>query len=164
MVSYKIYIGIVSYNDCEGLRKTLEETLPLLHDNLRIIIKDAESVDGTSEVALDAASRSEYIDYVSCPDDGIYSGMNYIIKAVPEDASLIFLGCGDYFIKFNPPKIQSDILFGDCYVGDKFFLSSGSYFKNFATVWLHHQSLLIKASILKNLDLGKSSPFMRTMI
>ena len=113
MESYKIFIGVVAFNDCDGLKHTILKVKPLLNDNVQMIIKDAVSNDGTREVALEAALNSEYIKAESSHDTGIYNAMNRIIEMAPDDASLIFLGCGDYFIRFNPPKIQYDMSFGD---------------------------------------------------
>ena len=150
MESYKIFIGVVAFNDCEGLKHTILKVKPLLNDNVQMIIKDAVSNDGTREVAREAALSSEYIKAESSHDTGIYNAMNRIIEMVPDDASLIFLGCGDYFIRFNPPKIQYDMSFGDCMIDNHLFISSSSYYKNFLTGnRLHHQSLLTKVSILK---------------
>ena len=159
MESYKIVIGVVAYNDREGLRHTILKVKPLLNDNVQMIIKDAVSNDGTREVALEAARTSEYIQAESSYDTGIYNGMNYIIKMVPDDASLIFLGCGDYFIRFYPPKVQHDMSFGDCMIDAHLFISSSSYYKNFLTGnRLHHQSLITKASILKKRPFREKFP------
>lgn len=159
MQSYKIFIGIVAYNDCEGLKHTILKVKPLLSDNVQMIIKDAVSSDGTREVAQEAAMNSKYIQAESSYDTGIYNGMNYIIEMVPDDASLIFLGCGDYFIRFNPPKVQYDMSFGDCMIDTHLFIGSSSYYKNFLTGnRLHHQSLLTKASILKKRPFREKFP------
>ena len=159
MQSYKIFIGVVAYNDCEGLRQTILRVTPFLCDSVQMIIKDAVSNDGTREIALEAARTSEYIQAESSRDTGIYNGMNYIIRMVPDDASLIFLGCGDYFVRFNPPKVQHDMSFGNCMIDTHLFISSPSYYKNFLTGnRLHHQSLITKASILKKRPFREKFP------
>jgi glycosyltransferase involved in cell wall biosynthesis len=71
----KISVISVTFNNCNGLRDTLNSIARLDVSPLEIIIIDACSTDSTFEVVQEYKKVLNII-YVCEVDDGIYDGMN----------------------------------------------------------------------------------------
>lgn len=90
----KFSIITVNYNNCEGLRKTIESVVNQTYKDFEYIIIDGGSTDGSVDVIREYAGRIDY--WVSEPDKGIYNAMNKgILKATGE--YLNFMNSGDCF-------------------------------------------------------------------
>lgn len=90
----KFSIITINYNNCDGLRKTIESVVNQTYIDFEYIIIDGGSTDGSVEVIRDYADRIDY--WVSEPDKGIYNAMNKgILKATGE--YLNFMNSGDCF-------------------------------------------------------------------
>lgn len=99
----KYSIITINFNNCDGLRKTIESVIDQRFQDFEYIIIDGGSTDGSVEVIKEYVDRIDY--WVSEPDNGVYNAMNKgIIKAKGEYIN--FLNSGDYF---NNTNVLSDI-------------------------------------------------------
>lgn len=94
----KISIITISYNNLEGLKKTVSSVIQQTWQEFEYIVIDGGSTDGSKEYL---ESHNDIIEHwVSEPDNGIYNAMNKgINKATGE--YLLFLNSGDYFHDVN---------------------------------------------------------------
>ena len=91
----KLSIITINYNNCEGLRKTIESVVNQTWRDFEYIIIDGGSTDGSVDVIKEYANRIDY--WVSEPDRGIYHAMNKGID-VAKGEYCIFMNSGDSFI------------------------------------------------------------------
>lgn len=90
----KFSIITINYNNCAGLRKTIESVVNQTYTDFEYIVIDGGSTDGSAEVIREYADRIDY--WVSEPDKGIYNAMNKgTLKATGE--YLNFMNSGDCF-------------------------------------------------------------------
>ena len=90
----KYSIITVNYNNCEGLRKTIESVINQSYKDFEFIIIDGESTDGSVEIIK---QYEPYITYwKSEKDKGIYNAMNKGICEAKGDY-LNFMNSGDIF-------------------------------------------------------------------
>lgn len=94
----KLSIITINYNNCSGLRKTIESVVNQTWHDFEYIIIDGGSTDGSVEVIKEFASQIDY--WVSEPDKGIYNALNKgLAKANGEYCN--FMNSGDCFYSFN---------------------------------------------------------------
>ena len=121
----KLSIITVCYNNCEGLRKTMESVKTQTFKDYEYIVIDGGSTDGTVELIKE---NEQHIDYwVSEKDSGIYNAMNKGIEAA-KGKYCYFLNSDDYIAVpntlekiFEQVKGNPDIIYGNLAVrkGDK---------------------------------------------
>lgn len=75
----KLSIITINYNNCDGLRKTIESVVNQTYRDFEYIIIDGGSTDGSVEVIKEYADRISY--WISEPDNGIYHAMNKGVSA-----------------------------------------------------------------------------------
>lgn len=113
----KYTIITINYNNCDGLRQTIENVIHQTYTDYEYIIIDGGSTDGSVEVIKHYADKITY--WVSEPDKGIYNAMNKgILKAHGE--YLNFMNSGDYFydnkvLEGIIPFLTADIVQGNLY-------------------------------------------------
>lgn len=90
----KFSIITVNYNNCEGLRKTIESVVSQTYHDYEFIVIDGGSTDGSSDVLKEHDKDITY--WVSEKDTGIYNGMNKGIAKATGDY-LNFMNSGDCF-------------------------------------------------------------------
>lgn len=90
----KYSIITINYNNCEGLRKTIESVISQSYQDYEFIIIDGGSNDGSRELIEQYSDNITY--WVSEPDKGIYNAMNKGIHAAKGDY-LNFMNSGDIF-------------------------------------------------------------------
>lgn len=94
----KYSVITINFNNCEGLRHTIESVTGQTYNDYEYIIIDGGSTDGSAEVIKEYADQIDY--WVSEPDDGIYNAMNKgVIQAHGEYC--IFMNSGDCFYDQN---------------------------------------------------------------
>lgn len=90
----KISVITINYNNCDGLRRTLESVAAQTCKDFEYIVIDGGSTDGSVELIKQYESIITY--WVSEPDRGIYHAMNKgVAKATGEYCN--FLNSGDKY-------------------------------------------------------------------
>lgn len=95
----KLSIITINYNDCAGLRKTMESVLTQTYRDFEYVVVDGASTDGSVDVIRASALQAETLNlkWLSEPDKGIYNAMNKGIK-MAHGEYLLFLNSGDYLV------------------------------------------------------------------
>lgn len=94
----------ISYNDVDGIKKTISSVFDQTFSNYEYIIIDGDSSDGTKEIAEKYKQAFNELGnkytLISEKDNGIYDAMN---KGIRESSGqwLIFLNSGDTFADSN---------------------------------------------------------------
>ncbi|SHF41371.1 Glycosyltransferase involved in cell wall bisynthesis [Bacteroides luti] len=90
----KLSIITINYNNCNGLKKTIESIVNQTYSDYEYIIIDGGSTDGSVEIIKEYADKIDY--WVSEPDKGIYNAMNKgILKSTGEYCN--FMNSGDSY-------------------------------------------------------------------
>lgn len=84
----------INYNNCDGLRHTIESVARQECNNFEYIVIDGGSTDSSVEVIKEYAPKIDF--WVSEPDGGIYNAMNKGVIHAHGDYC-IFLNSGDSF-------------------------------------------------------------------
>ena len=112
----KLSVITINYNNCTGLRRTLESVMPQLDNDIEYLVIDGGSTDGSRELIDSVSDRLAY----SCSekDNGIYNAMNKGVRHAKGEY-LLFLNSGDYLYekdtlsKVLPQLKGTDIIYGD---------------------------------------------------
>lgn len=152
----KYTIITVNYNNCEGLRQTVQSVISQTYKDVEYIVIDGGSTDGSVEVLKQYEKYFSY--WVSEKDKGIYNAMNKGIKHAHGDY-LNFMNSGDMFFSNT---VLEDVL---CYLGDdivhgkQYDRSRGNYpflisqvptMAYFYESSLQHQSCFIRRELFKD--------------
>lgn len=100
----KLSVITINYNNCDGLKKTIESVVNQACTDFQYIIIDGGSTDGSVEVIKEFANRIDY--WVSESDRGIYHAMNKGID-VAKGEYCIFMNSGDVF--HNAASIKDSV-------------------------------------------------------
>lgn len=100
----KLSIITINYNNCDGLRKTIESVIGQTYSDFEYIIIDGGSKDGSTEIIKRYAEQIDYC--ISEPDKGIYNAMNKGIAAANGEY-IQFLNSGDCLC--SPSTIEAII-------------------------------------------------------
>lgn len=90
----KVSIITISYNNAQGLRRTIESVIAQQYTDYEYIIIDGGSTDDSSQIIETYSDRISY--WISEPDKGVYNAMNKGI-AVAKGEYLHFLNSGDCY-------------------------------------------------------------------
>ena len=90
----KVSVITISYNNAEGLRRTIESVVAQNYSDYEYIIIDGGSTDNSLQIIESYASHISY--WVSEPDKGVYNAMNKGI-AQAKGEYLHFLNSGDCY-------------------------------------------------------------------
>ena len=88
----KFSIITINYNNCEGLRRTIESVVNQTCRDFEYIIIDGGSTDGSVDVIKQYANQIDY--WVSEQDKGIYNAMNKGV-VVSKGEYCLFMNSGD---------------------------------------------------------------------
>ncbi len=146
----------VTLNNLNGLEKTSQSITPQTCKNYEWIIIDGGSTDGT-KAFLDTTNSN----WTSETDNGIYDAMNKGIKRA-NGQYILFLNAGDalenkntlYEIHERIKDQPYDFLYGDSVErkdANLFFKRSRPHFKITEGMFTHHQAMLYRAKLLKNI-------------
>ena len=154
----------INFNNCDGLRRTIESVVNQTNADYEYIVIDGGSTDGSVDVIQKYSDRISY--WVSEKDDGIYNAMNKGVRHAHGDYCL-FLNSGDSFYDkhvLNKNLLsdnKSDIVVGRL-VSDsdgRELFSPPSYdisMYYFYTSTLPHQASFIKTKLLKQYPYDES--------
>lgn len=112
----KLSIITINYNNCDGLKRTIDSVVSQTFTDYEWIIIDGGSNDGSRELIEQYQEHFTY--WVSEPDKGIYNAMNKGIEKANGEW-LLFLNSGDWLYDDNTLKkvfsktYEADILYGD---------------------------------------------------
>ena len=154
----------INFNNCDGLRRTIESVVNQTNDNYEYIVIDGGSTDGSVDVIQKFSDRISY--WVSEKDDGIYNAMNKGVRHAHGDYCL-FLNSGDVFFVDTVIETCSKLCFNkDIVVGKLFSFDGGKNLflvpKNkitmyhFYTSTLPHQASFIKTELLRSYPYDES--------
>lgn len=156
MKSPFLSIITINFNNCEGLKKTIESVLSQTFTDFEYIVIDGDSNDGSKEF-LQTLDRS-MIDWVCEKDLGIYNAMNKGIRKATGEYFL-FLNSGDVlngagalneFI--SHPKFDGDIIYGDYKFEDGYKIYPDTLDPSyFIKTSLPHQSTLFRSSVFEEM-------------
>lgn len=148
----------INYNNCNGLRHTIESVVNQTFRNFEYIVVDGGSTDGSVEVIKEYETNINY--WISEPDGGIYNAMNKGI-AQAHGEYCIFMNSGDFFYNNSVMKlveespIQEDIVVGKVVVNDKGKLISPPPASGELTLYhlysgsIPHQGSFIRTNLLR---------------
>ena len=154
----------INFNNCDGLRRTIESVVNQTNADYEYIVIDGGSTDGSVDVIQKYSDRISY--WVSEKDDGIYNAMNKGVRHAHGDYCL-FLNSGDSF--YDKHVLNDNLLSDskcDIVVGRLVSDSDGrelfsppSYdisMYYFYTSTLPHQASFIKTKLLKQYPYDES--------
>jgi len=131
-----LHILVASLNSGDGLRITLESIFNQNNDNVKVIIKDGGSKDGSLEKLKESGFFEGHnnVNIIVAPDKSIYDGMNQAVEAMRKSIKIqgdesvanycIFMNCGDTFydnkvieriMPYLEKNEQPSIIYGDQY-------------------------------------------------
>lgn len=123
----KLSIITINYNNCAGLRKTINSVVAQTFTDYEWIVIDGGSTDGSKELIEENSSQFSF--WCSEPDKGIYNAMNKGIDHANGEYYQ-FLNSGDAFINshvlekvFSCPS-EADLLYGDYKLGNHAYVKS----------------------------------------
>lgn len=123
----KYSIITINFNNCDGLRKTIESVVNQTFSNYEYIIIDGGSTDGSVDVIKKYENKISY--WISEPDNGIYNAMNKGV-ANAHGEYLNFMNSGDCFYDINVlADISKENLHEDIITGKYVFSNSPNYIR-----------------------------------
>lgn len=148
----KISVITINYNNCSGLRRTIESVISQTNTYFEYIVIDGGSTDGSVNVIEEYADRISF--WISESDNGCYHAMNKGVGFATGEY-VIFLNSGDSFysndiidefLKLNPTE---DVLCGDMFLslGCINFAPNEITFQYFYEANLPHQACFIKTEL-----------------
>lgn len=156
----KLSIITINYNNCEGLRKTIESVVNQTWKEFEWIIVDGGSTDGSRELIEETAKYCPNISYwCSEPDKGVYNAMNKGIAHARGDY-MNFMNSGDTFVESKTLEIvfsfsiSEDLIYGDwirVFPDHEEYKQAIHEFFSFHVFFTNvcHQAMFIRTSILK---------------
>lgn len=116
-----ISVITINFNNCEGLRKTIQSVLNQTYQDFEYIIVDGGSTDGSKEIierSFREVCGNIHLKWISEIDNGIYNAMNKGVRMATGDYCQ-FLNSGDTFFsstvleKVVKIGIETDIVVGN---------------------------------------------------
>ena len=160
----KLSIITVNFNNCIGLKKTIDSVRGQVFNDYEWIIIDGGSTDGSREIIEQNASHLAY--WVSEPDTGIYNAMNKGLREANGEY-LLFLNSGDWLVcsdtllncfshDFTADVIYGDSLFVFEHGIEEYRYPSPLSFYDLYTGFLGHASSFIRSSLLKKTEYNEN--------
>lgn len=142
-----ITVVTINYNNCEGLRSTIESVVCQSYQGFQYLIIDGKSNDGSISL-LESYSRYS-IDVHISEDEGIYHAMNIAID-LAKGEWIIFMNSGDIF--FDKTTLETimqnkdhsvSVLYGDWIYKESRKLIKASH----KELNVRHQSVIYRKSL-----------------
>lgn len=150
----------VTWNNANGLARTLASVRRLDYSNYQLIVIDGASADGTRQV-LD--ENKDIISVaISEKDNGIYDAMNKGLQYAEGDY-VVFMNAGDAFAAANTLSTvngyEGDILLGGTIYGnDKRHVKPVMSLYDVLSIGINHQSTYYRADIIKHYGFDLNYP------
>ena len=154
----KYSIIVVTYNNAEGLTRTLESIRLLDYNEKETIVIDGASKDNTQEIL--SANEDIITVAVSEKDSGIYNAMNKGIKYITGDY-IVFMNAGDCFAHRTVLSLvnnyEGDILMGgETYGGEVRMMKEQLSLYDVLSIGLNHQAVYYRKEILQKYGFDES--------
>lgn len=154
----KYSIIVVTYNNAEGLRETLQSIRLLDYESKEVVVIDGGSQDATPSI-IDA-NRDIITVAISEKDTGIYNAMNKGIRHVTGDY-VVFMNAGDIFAGSNVLKTvnacDGDIILGsEEYGGQPRMVKGEMTLYDLFSVGINHQAVYYRREVLQKYGFDES--------
>ena len=155
----KLSVITINYNNCDGLRKTIESIVNQTYKNFEYIVIDGGSTDGGVDVIHEYADRIDY--WVSEPDKGIYNAMNKGID-VANGEYCIFMNSGDTFCNTETVKAvfevgeDKDIICGNTLIPKRLLPPTEISFNTLYSGTICHQCAFIRTELMRKYKYDES--------
>ena len=154
----KYSIIVVTFNNADGLQRTLKSIRQLDYANKEVIVIDGGSKDKSLSII---AENQDIITYsVSEKDKGIYNAMNKGIKLVKGDY-VVFMNAGDCFANKDVLSLvnqyQGDIMLGeDIYGGVRRRMQETMTLYDLLSNGIYHQAVYYRQEVLRKYGFDES--------
>lgn len=154
----KYSIIVVTYNNAEGLTRTLQSIRSLAGAEKETIVIDGASNDNTPEILL--INKDIITISVSEKDSGIYNAMNKGINFVTGDY-VVFMNAGDVFANSSVltlvSKFDGDIILGgETYGGQVRNVKKEMSLYDILSIGINHQAVYYRKEILQKYGFDES--------
>jgi len=154
----KYSIIVVTYNNAEGLNRTLQNIHSLNYSDKEIIVIDGASKDNTREILT--ANKNIISVAVSEKDSGIYNAMNKGLKYVNGDY-VVFMNAGDCFAHREVLSLinnyEGDILLGgETYGGQLRIVKNQMSLYDILSIGINHQAVYYRKEIIQKYGFDES--------
>lgn len=154
----KYSIIVVTYNNAEGLRETLQSIRLLDYESKEVVVIDGGSQDATPSI-IDA-NRDIITVAISEKDTGIYNAMNKGIRHVTGDY-VVFMNAGDLFASKDVLSIVCNydgdiILGGETYGGKVRMVKEKMTLYDILSIGLNHQAVYYRRQIIQKYGFDES--------
>jgi len=149
---------VVTYNNADGLRRTLKSIRQLDYVQKEVLVIDGGSKDDT--LAIIAENQDIITTSVSEKDNGIYNAMNKGIKLVKGDY-VVFMNAGDEFADKDVLSLvnvsDGDIILGeDIYGGMRRTLKKTMTLYDLLSNGMYHQAVYYRKEVLQKYGFDES--------
>ena len=151
-------IIVVTYNNADGLRRTLKSIRQLDYEQKEVIVMDGGSQDESQDIM---AANQDVISFsVSEKDNGIYNAMNKGIGYAKGDF-VVFMNAGDVFADSGVLSLVSqydgDIILGeDIYGGKRRKLKDTMTLYDLLSLGICHQAVYYRREVLQKYGFDES--------
>lgn len=154
----KYSIIVVTLNNAEGLRRTLQSIAQLAYKTHEVIVIDGLSNDGTPEVVRSFGDMVTV--FVSELDTGVYNAMNKGLCHVSGDY-VVYMNSGDVFAGTDTLDIvnnyDADIILGNSTYGDAVrTLKPEMTLYDLMSIGINHQATYYRSSIIRQYPFDES--------
>ena len=144
-------IIVVTYNNANGLRRTLQSIRQLDYTHKEVVVIDGGSKDDSLSVI--AENQDIITTSVSEKDNGIYNAMNKGVKLVTGDY-VVFMNAGDEFADKDVLSVvnayDGDILLGgETYGGQVRMVKDRMSLYDILSVGINHQAVYYRREVLQ---------------
>ena len=144
-------IIVVTYNNANGLRRTLQSIRQLDYTHKEVVVIDGGSKDDSLSVI--AENQEIITTSVSEKDNGIYNAMNKGVKLVTGDY-VVFMNAGDEFADKDVLSVvnvyDGDILLGgETYGGQVRMVKDRMSLYDILSVGINHQAVYYRREVLQ---------------
>lgn len=144
-------IIVITYNNADGLQRTLQSISQLDHASKEVIVIDGQSQDNTKDVI--SSYKDVITTFVSEKDYGIYNAMNKGIKLVNGDY-VVFMNAGDIFACKDTLTTVNNydggiILGGETYGGKTRLMKEKMTLYDILSIGINHQAVYYRKDIIQ---------------
>lgn len=161
----KYTIITVTYNNAQGLRKTLESIKRLRYRAFELIIVDGKSKDDTEKVVKEY--EEVVTKFVSEKDKGIYDAMNKGLALATGDY-IVFMNAGDMFASEDTldvvNRLDGELILGSALYGsDVRILPKRMTLYDVISIGINHQSVYYRTDLLREYPFDMAYPIIADM-